>query len=368
MKSVLEFLRPRNLRIIVLALPLVLGAIYLFGIAADRYVSESVVSVRSSSQSGGGLEGIAMLLVPQAGSGRQDTLILQEYLQSMDILKLADQRLALRKAYSGPAVDVFFRLPAKATQEQFLAYFRGRVEVQFDDTSGLLKIRAQGFTPDAALKLNQLLVETGEKFINEVSHRLAREQLTFAESELAKAQGNVQTAKLALEAFQREYGIVDPAAQAMGNTSLTVQLQAMLSKKEAELKGLVGVYDANALPIKAMREEINGLRAQLDTEARRAFGGASGSKLNKLAVDYQTLILGLEFAQEGYKLALTGAESSRIESTRKLKSVVLVESPTLPESAEYPRRWYNLLALALGLLLLYGIVSLVVATIEDHLA
>jgi capsular polysaccharide transport system permease protein len=293
---------------------------------------------------------------------------LQEYLLSNDILKLADQQLGLRKAYTAPAIDIFFRLKPNATQEQFLDYFQRRVEVQFDDNSGLLKIRAQAFTPDIALKLNQLLVETGEKFINEVSHRLAREQLTFAESELAKAQGNVQTAKLALEAFQREYGVLDPAAQAMGNTSLTVQLQAILAKKEADLKGLVGVYDANALPIKALREEINGLRAQLDAETKRAFGGATGSKLNKLAVDYQTLVLSLEFAQEGYKLALTGAESSRIESTRKLKSVVLVESPTLPESAEYPRRWYNLLALVLGLLLLYGIVSLVVATIEDHLA
>ena len=44
----------------------------------------------------------------------------------------------------------------------------------------------------------------------------------------------------------------------------------------------------------------------------------------------------------------------------------LVESPALPESPEYPRRIYTLVALSLALGLLYGIARLVVATIEDH--
>ena len=39
---------------------------------------------------------------------------------------------------------------------------------------------------------------------------------------------------------------------------------------------------------------------------------------------------------------------ARIESTRKLKSLVLVESPALPESAEYPRRVYSLVGGAPG--------------------
>ena len=45
---------------------------------------------------------------------------------------------------------------------------------------------------------------------------------------------------------------------------------------------------------------------------------------------------------------------------------MLVESPTLPELPEYPRRIYTLVALSLALGLLYGIARLVVATIEDH--
>jgi capsular polysaccharide transport system permease protein len=43
-----------------------------------------------------------------------------------------------------------------------------------------------------------------------------------------------------------------------------------------------------------------------------------------------------------------------------------VESPALPESAEYPRRIYTLFALLMGLTLVYGIGRLIVTTIEDH--
>jgi capsular polysaccharide transport system permease protein len=88
--------------------------------------------------------------------------------------------------------------------------------------------------------------------------------------------------------------------------------------------------------------------------------------LNVLAGSFQELFAEVEFAQDSYKLALTAVETARVESTRKLKSLVLVESPAIPESPEYPRRVYTLIALLLALGLLYGIARLVVATIEDH--
>jgi capsular polysaccharide transport system permease protein len=44
-----------------------------------------------------------------------------------------------------------------------------------------------------------------------------------------------------------------------------------------------------------------------------------------------------------------------------------VASPTLPDDPEYPRRGYDLLALFMGFLLVFGIVRLMAATIEDHL-
>lgn len=167
-------------------------------------------------------------------------------------------------------------------------------------------------------------------------------------------------------AFQGKHGIVDPVAQITANTGLTAELQATLARQEAELKALSGYLHDDAPQVRAIRAQISGIRAQLSEEQERSIESRDGVSLNVLAGDYQELLAELQFAQDSYAIALTGVETARVESTRKLKSLVLVESPRRPESAQYPNRLYSLFALLIGQTLLYGIARLVVATIEDH--
>jgi capsular polysaccharide transport system permease protein len=235
-----------------------------------------------------------------------------------------------------------------------------------DDESGLLRIRTQAFTAEMAHAINREIIALSERFINESSHRLAREQMAFAETELEKARAFVNDARNKLLAFQDENGVLDPVAQATANTGVTVELQAALARQEAELKSQLGYLNEDSHQIRGLRAQIDGTRAQLETESRRAMSGKHGPSLTVLAGEFQELAANLQFAQDSYKLALSGVETARVESTRKLKSLVLVESPTLPDAPRYPARLYNLAALLMGLGLLYGIVRLVIATIEDH--
>jgi capsular polysaccharide transport system permease protein len=89
--------------------------------------------------------------------------------------------------------------------------------------------------------------------------------------------------------------------------------------------------------------------------------------LSSLAGDYRELQIELNFAEEAYKSATISMETARLESTRKIKSLVMVASPMKPEDPAYPRRLYDLVALVLGFGLLFGIARLLVATVEDHL-
>ena len=367
MKRALAWLTARNLRLAVVAVPWLLAAVYLFLFAADRYVSESIVTVRQNGAEGGVGFNLTSLLGVSVPASLDDEKMLEAYILSMDILQQLDRKLGLRAAFHQPRADFLFRMGSGASQEQFLEYYRGRVEVVVEEDSGLLRIRTQGFTPDAAVALNREMLALSERFINESSHRLAREQMAFAESELRKARSGVDKARDAVLSFQEANDMLDPVAQAAATSGLTAELQAALAKQEAELKGLLGYLDDDAYQVAALRAQIAGTRAQLKAEGRRGVADAEGASLNVLAGEYQRLLAELEFATETYKLAMTGVETARIESTRKLKSLVLVQSPVRPESAEYPRRLYLLLALFMGLALLYGIARLVVATIEDHL-
>jgi capsular polysaccharide transport system permease protein len=365
-KALLQLASQRNLRLAVIAAPLLLATAYLLVLAADRYVAESIIAVRENGDTPIAMDGLTAMLGASAPATRKDEYMLEAHILSTDMLQQLEDKLQLRERFSAPRADLVYRLSRNASREKFLGYFRDRVEVVVEDDSGLVRIRTQAFDPQTATALNRQIIALSERFINESSHRLAREQMAFAESELEKARVGMNGARKALLDFQNKHGVLDPLAQAQANTGVTVELQSLLAKQEAELKGLLGYLNEDTHQVRGLRTQIAGTRAQLRAENLRGTAVPGGTHLNVLAGDYQQLLAEFQYAQDSYKLALTAVESARLESTRKLKSLVQVESPAVPEAAAYPRRLYTLIALLMGLSLLYGVVRLVVATIEDH--
>jgi hypothetical protein len=148
LNSFLKWLGPRNLRIGLIAVPWLITAFYLTVIASDRYVSESIVAVREEGAGIGvptGVDALSAMFGTSAASN-EDQYMLQAHILSNDMLLQIDERLNLRQAYSSPKRDFIFRLDKDATQDQFLDYYRRRVDVIIDDASGLLTIHTQGFT------------------------------------------------------------------------------------------------------------------------------------------------------------------------------------------------------------------------------
>lgn len=351
----------------VIGVPMVMAGIYYAFFAADRYVSESIVAVQQSGDTAvASVSGISTLLTGGNPEARAETLYLQEYIHSLDMLNYLDAKLGLRKAYEGEKLDFVYRLYEGTSQEWFLWYFRNRVEVSFDDVTGLLTIRTEGFDSALAHAINAEILAQSEAFVNEISHSMARDQMVFADGELRKASDRLRVAKAQLLTFQNKYGVFDPLVQAQTTATLTSQFDAQIATKEAELKAKLGFMQDDAPSVINLRNEISALKAQAKTEQSKIASSQGGGKLNQLAAEFQNLTLEAGFAEEAYKAALQAVETTRIEASRKLKSLVVVESPSRPGTAIYPQRLYNLVTLVVVLLLLYGISRLVIATIQDH--
>jgi capsular polysaccharide transport system permease protein len=320
-----------------------------------------------------------MLLAGVNPPAREDTLYLKEFIHSRGLMLALQERLDLRAHYAGPSIDWPFRLAPDASREDFVDFFRARVEVLFDDRSSLLTVRAQGFDAATAQQINRAILDESERFVNESSHRIARERLQFAEGELQLAGERLQKARNQLLAFQNKHRLLDPQAQALAAGALTAELEATKSRLEAELGSLRAFLFDDSYQVSALKSRIAALQRQIDEERRRATtdggngkngkngrNGGTGARLNALAIDFQGLQMQAEFAQDAYKLALGAVENARIDATRKLKSLIVVEPPSLPETAEYPRNAYNLATLLAICVLLYAITRLVLATIREH--
>ena len=360
-------LTPARLKIVVIVAPLLLALAYYLLFAADRYVSESIVTVRQANQGSSGVPGAALLLAGVSPPSREDTLYLRQYIHSLDLLHKLDAQLKLRAHYEAERTDPFYRLYQSASQEWFLDYYRSRVEVLFDEAASLLTVRVQGFDAGYAQRLNRAILDESERFVNAFSQRMAREQMAFAETELQHAAGRLQAAKAEVLAFQTKHGLLDPTAQAQASGALVAELQASLAREETELRSLRSFLNDSSHQVRAARTRVESLKTQLDAERKRATAkGKNEARLNELAARFQDLRLKAGFAEDAYKLALSAVENARIDATRKIKSLVVIEPPSKPERALYPRRVYDLVTLLIVCLLIYGVARLVIATIRDH--
>jgi len=366
----LKALTPRRLQLVLIALPLALALLYFGLLASDRYVSESTVALRQANSDSSATPGAAMLLAGLNGlspPSREDTLYLRQYIGSLGLLQKLDADLHLREHYQSSKLDFANRLWAGASQESFVDHYRNRVEVRMDELSSTLTVRVQGFDAAYAQRLNRAILAECERFVNELSQKLARDKLDFAGTELKGAAQRLQDAKLEVLAFQNKNKLLDPTVQAQASGALTAEMQSSITKAEAELRNLSTYLNEDAYQVKALRSQIDSMRAQMGQERARATGnGSQSDRLGELAIEFQGLQMKAEFALDAYKLSLAAVENARIEASRKLKSLVVIEPATLPETAEYPRRVYDLLTLLVGTLLLYGVVRLVLATIREH--
>ena len=345
--------------------PMALLLIYLFIFSQPRYMSESKVAVKRPNEIDSSSLNVGLLLGASNPSSAEDSLYLKEYINSPDMLMALDKRLNFHQAFSQSGWDLFFHLPADATTEEFLDYYRSRISIAYDEKSGLLNIQTQGFTPEFAQAFNHAVLKESERFINELSHRISREQMQFAEEELRQTRERLNESKKQLLAYQNKNNVLDPAASAEAATTLVNTLIAKKIEMEADLRNLLTYLRADAPQVVSTKNAIKALQAQIDEEQSK-ITAPEGKKLNSMAVDFEEIKGTVAFDTDLYALALKALEKTRMESARKLKTLSVISSPQRPEESSFPNIPYLLISWLLVCGLLFGTAKLLLGIIEDH--
>lgn len=343
----------------------VLSAFYWWVMASDRYVSEANIIVQRTDLPGGTSMDLGGVIASMVGvSSHQDQLILMEYLNSVDMLIKLDSALSLRQHYSQTSWDIISRL-WRSEMEWFRRYYQNRVNVYFDDRSGILRIRAEAYEPEVAQQIVQLLVSEGEKFMNGMANEMAREQVSFLENELLKIKEDLIRTREDVVRYQNEHGLISPQTTVESLVGTLAALEAKRIEFDAQRNALRSYLVPDHPNILLLDQQIAGIEKQIADEKAK-LAAPKGGTLNLKVEEFQRLEFEAGFAQEVYKTAMTALERGRVEAARTVKIVSVLQAPTMPEYPDEPRRSYNVLISMLLAFLIAGITHLILAIVREH--
>lgn len=342
-----------------------LSSVYWLFIASDRYVSEAHVIIQRTDFAGGPNLDFSSLL-GGANGGRADQLLLRSHLLSVDMLKKLDAALHLRAHYADTQRDPLSRMwDVDAPLEKFHKHYLERVSVEMDDYAGVLMVKAEGFDPQTAHAIATALVQEGERFMNQMAHTLAQTQVTYLEMQVTDMNARAMQARQAVLDFQNQNGLVSPQAAAENIAGIVAKLEAQRTELETQRSALQSYLVPSHPSIVQIDQQIAAVGKQLAQEQAR-LTSPRGKTLNLAVEAFQRLEMQAAFTQDVYKTALVALEKGRIEATRTIKKVSVLQAPTQPEYPLQPRRLYNTLVFMLVAMLLAGVAHLLAAIVRDH--
>lgn len=348
--------------VIIVVLPLLVIGFYLSQRAVDQYASTAGFTVRSEEGGGSALTG---LLSTFGGGGAQtDTDILYEFIQSQVLVDNIEKRYDLKAHYSVPYdTDPFYALRRDATAEDLLSYWSRAVSVSYDQTSKLIEMRVQAFDAQTAQDIGRAILEESQELINQLNAQSRNDALRYSTQDLENAQQRLRRAREALILFRTRTQIVDPETDLQGRLGVVNSLQQLLAEK---------LIEQDLLPESrkdSVNDDIAAIRNRIAEERVAVTSGDAASVAGEaypvLLAEYEGLQADRLFAEETYRAALLSFDSSKANASRQNRYLATYIAPTLPQTAEYPRRLMTFGLAALFLMLAWSVVVLIYYSIRD---
>lgn len=353
------------------ALPTVLAALFYAFVASEQYATESLFAVRGNSGGSASVDlgGLFSLGTGSLDAEASDSYIVQEFIHSREMVETLIEEANFVAIYSRDSADAYYRLDPEGTIEDYVDYWRMMSSVEYDTDTGIITLLVRAFRPQDAELLTAKVIEQSEELVNELSLRAREDSLAAARREVEIAEKRFAESRKLLAAYRGEEREIDPTAVATSRQTLVGELEGELARRESELRALLSTMSENSPRVVYVRNQIDALRRQVDAERMRmaeAEDGSAQDVLTERLSRFEELMAEREFAERAYVSALTALEAARIEALKQQRYLAVFVHGRAPEDALYPEgiRWT--LVLFGGLILAWGIVSLIAAAIRDR--
>lgn len=355
-----------RLFLVTVLVPTLLATVYYGFMASDVYISESRFVVRSPQRPA--QTGLGALLQGTVFSRSQDdTYSVHDYIRSRDALRELDSQLQLRAAFSDPSIDPLSRFPGlqfwDRSFEALHRHYLAHVTIEYDSVSSISVLRVRGYSPEVAQRVNASLLDLGERLVNNMNNRSRQDLIAVAEREVRVAEERAKDAALALSSFRSGRGVFDPDRQGALQLQGEARLREELLTARTQLDQVRRVSPDNP-QIGSLQARVDALEKAIAEERSRVLGASGGLISKSPAFDRLTLEKG--FADRQLASALAALDNARSEAVRKQLYLERLVQPHKPDRWVEPRRLRAVLTVLVVGLLVWAVMSLVLASVREH--
>ncbi|WP_158272322.1 sugar transporter [Rhodovulum kholense] len=350
---------------VVVVLPTLIAALYLWLVAADQYHSEAAFSVRSEEYSNP-LEALSVFTQVGSSSG-SDSQILYDFIRSQPLMQQVDADLDLKALFGKHPSDFVFSLEGDASREDMLDYWQRMVKVAVDPLTGVLTLQVRAFTPEDAEAIAQSILNQSGRMVDDLSRIARQDAIRFALEDLGEAEVLLRDVRRKVRVFRLENDIIDPTEAAESQMGVIAALEGELASALVERETITSFAGEEDQRVKRIDRRIEAVRSQIDQERRRIGKPTSGpSSLVDAIGSYEELLVDLEFAQRAYTAALAASEQARAEARRISRYLAVHIPPTLAEDSLYPQRGLLILLVLICSLAVYFTGLLIYYNVRDR--
>lgn len=362
------FKKEYNIGLIFLAtvvVPTIISVAY-FGIfASDVYISESRFVVRSPERKNP--QGLSALLEGAGFSNASDEIYAaHDYVLSRDALNQLNKNNDFVRSFRSNDISIFDRfnpLGLNGTFEKLYTYYLKKVSVDYDSRSTIATVTVRAYHSQDAYKINRHLLDLAESMVNKLNYRARHDLIKYALVEVDEAKIKARQSSVALAKFRNQKNVVDPKQQASIQLQMISKLQDELISAKGQLLQLKSFTPQNP-QIPVLQERVENLAKEVSGQTNLVAGG--DRSLAGTAVEYQRLELENQFAEKQLAMAMASLQESRNEARRQQVYLERIVEPNKPDGSNSPRRVRGVIATIIVGLVMWGIVTILLAGVKEH--
>ena len=321
-------------------LPTLIVGYYFYSIATPMYATKSEFLILQADNAGGA--GIGGLLSGTQFATSQDSIAVQSFLESKEVMLRLDRDEGFKDHFTQPWLDPIQRLEVDASNEEAYKTYKKNVTLGYDPTEGVIRMEVSAADPVVATRFSEKLISYAEERVNGLSQKKRADQMQDAMDGFSQAETERRAAQQKLVELQQEGSMLDPEGVIGTLRGQINNIEVQLQERELELAALLDNARPNKAKVQGAQGDIRRLKALLEQLNARMTDASQGeNSLAQLAIRIQMAEADLATRDLMLQSALQQVEQTRMEANRQVRYLTTSVVPVPSEAPSYPRKFEN---------------------------